>query len=196
MIEPMYSANTKTKKRIGKKWIAVLIVIVLLAGGAVYWRLRVYKPASEVITVAGQPSPSAQPDTSANSPTLKKQPASNTGRSIGGGTDTKGRATASTSPSQWITAKSGDITVKQPPANAALQSGDVLSGTAKVGTVNFRLTDNSVGVISEGTLQVVSGKFSGKLGFTAHSSSGRLDVFSTNSQGVELNEIQIAVSFK
>jgi hypothetical protein len=31
--------------------------------------------------------------------------------------------------------------------------------------------------------------------FTPHSSSGRLDVFSTNDQGVELNEVQISVSF-
>jgi hypothetical protein len=178
-----------------KRWIAIAMVLVALLAGGIYWRFRIYRPASEIITTAGNLSQDSTPNDSANSPPPKKQPTSNTGRTIGGGADTKGQASTSTNSNQWIVSKSGNITVRQPVANATLHSGDILSGTAKVGAVNFRLIDNSVGVISEGTLQVVNGKFSGKLGFTAHSSSGRLDVFSTSPDGAEFNEIQIAVKF-
>jgi cytoskeletal protein RodZ len=191
----MYSTNNKKNKRFAKKWIVLLVVAVLLIGGGVYWRLRIYKPASEVITTAGNLSQGATPNVSVNSPSQKKQPTSNTGRTIGGGIDTKGQTGTTTNPSQWITSKSGTITVEQPIANATVHSGSYLVGTAKVGTVSFRLSDDSVGEIAEGTLQVVNGKFSGKLGFTPHASAGELDVFSTNSRGVEFNEIQIAVRF-
>lgn len=193
-----YSTKTKNKtKNSGyKKWLIVLAVLVIFIGGGLYWRLRVYKPASQVITTAGSiPKSPTTSSSSTTSPPPKKQPTSNTGRTIGGGTDTQGSSTATTNKSQWITSKSGTITVEQPIANATLHSGDILSGTAKVDTVNFRLIDDSVGVIADGTLQVVDGKFSGKLGFTPHASTGRLDIFSTDSQGVEQNEIEIGVKY-
>jgi hypothetical protein len=191
----MHLYKTKTNKRVGKKWIAIAVVVVLVIGGT-YWRLRIYKPASEVITTAGNLTQSTAPSTSTNSPPPKKQPTSNVGLDDGGAADTSGQTTATTNQSQWITSKSGAITVEQPVANATLSSGDYLVGTAKVGAVSFRLSDTSDGQIATGTLQVVNGKFSGKLSFTAHSSDGELDVFSTNSQGVEFNIIQIAVKFK
>lgn len=191
----MYTTNNKTKSRFNKKWIAAL-VLILLVGGAVFWRLRIYKPASEAITTAGNLTQNTTPNTSTNSPPPKKQPTSNVGLNDGGAADTSGQTTATTNQSQWITSKSGAITVEQPVANATLSSSDYLVGAAKVSAVSFRLSDTSDGQIATGTLQVVNGKFSGKLSFTAHSSDGELDVFSTNSQGVEFNIIQIAVKFK
>jgi len=152
-------------------------------------------PATQVIVQVGKPTSVPKSNVSNTAPPAAKSPAAGSSTLISGGTDTNGAANASTDPSQWVVSDSGNITVKQPVANAKLQSGAVLSGSAKVSTVNFRLIDSNVGVISEGTLNVVNGNFSGTLNFTPQSSSGRLDVFSTDSQGVELNEVQISVSF-
>lgn len=154
-----------------------------------------HKPAAQVVTAAGKTLPKAEPNVSGSSPDTPLQPRGGVGKSVGGGTDTGGTVRSSTDPSRWITSKSGNITVQQPLANAMLENGAVLSGTAKVDTIHFRLIDNKVGVIAEGTLNVVEGKFSGTLHFTPNSSTGRLDVFSTDASGVELNEIQIGVQF-
>ena len=193
--------NTKRQKRFFSKpfWLTLVAVILigivvaaaLEATGTVHW---FRKPAAEIIVTAGHPSPPPANNVSGQQSTPSKQPTSNTGSAIGGGTDTSGQITSpSTNSSQWITSKSGDITVQQPIANATLHSGDTISGTAKVSTVNFRLIDNATGVISEGTFNVVNGSFSGTITFTPHSNSGRLDIFSTSSDGTELNEVQISV---
>lgn len=174
-----------------------MIVLLVLVAGGFYWWHFVRTPASKVVTKAGNFSSNTKPSNSANNPTAKKQPTgnSNIGRTISGATDTNGQSGTATNSSQWITSTSGNITVEQPIANATFASGDTLSGTAKVSSVNFRLIDNSVGVISEGSLNVVNGKFSGKINFTPHSSGGQLDVFSTDANGAEINEIQIAIKY-
>jgi hypothetical protein len=189
------ATKTPTPKKGITRRTAVIVVIVLLVatGGGVYWWH--HKPAAQVVTKAGNFSGTSTPANSSNTPAPKKQPTDNAGRTVSGGTDTNGQTSANTNSSQWITSKSGDITVEQPIADATLQSGATLSGTAKISTVHFRLIDNAVGVISEGTLNVVNGKFSGSLNFTSHSSTGQLDVFSTDADGVEINEIQIAIKF-
>ncbi len=185
--------TSKSKK---KFWIIAAVLLVLIVASGAYWWHFVRTPAIKEITKAGNFSTNNTPANSVNNPAPKKTPtSSNAQHSIGGPTDSNGQATANTNSSQWITSSSGNITVEQPLANASIHSGTTLSGTAKVNAVNYRLIDASVGVISEGTLNVVNGKFSGNLNFTPHSSGGRLDVFSTAPNGAELNEIEIAVNF-
>jgi cytoskeletal protein RodZ len=189
------SQPVKPKKNTNKrKTIVTVVVVAFVVGGGLLWWFRYRTPATQIVTRAGN-IPKSTPANSASTPPSKKQPTDNAGRTISGGTDTNGQTNADTNSSQWITSKSGNITVEQPIADATLQSGSALSGTAKVSTVHYRLIDNSVGVISEGTLNIASGKFSGNLNFTSHSSTGQLDVFSTDANGVEINEIQIAVKF-
>lgn len=98
-------------------------------------------------------------------------------------------------PGQWTQSVSGVITVKQPLANSTLKNGDSVSGSAGVSRVQYRLIDNQVGVISQGFISVVGGNFSATISFTPHSSSGRLDVFSTDQNGKEINEVQLPVNF-
>lgn len=153
--------------------------------------------AAKVVVKAGRPTPVPKNNVSKGTVTPAKDPNANAGlnSNAGGAKDTGGTTSASTDSSKWVISQSGNITVKQPIANATLKSGGVLSGSSKLEKVNFRLIDSSVGVIAQGTLTVVNGNFSGTLNFTPHSSSGRLDVFSTDDQGVELNEVQISVGF-
>jgi hypothetical protein len=132
-----------------------------------------------------------------SAPTAHQTPTNTTSQGGGGVVDQKGQ-TAGTlpPPSQWASSSSGNITLQQPSANTVVKSGDTLSGLAKVGTVQFILKDNSIGLIAQGTLSVVSGKFSGVLQFTPHSKSGTLEVYYPNpSNGAEEDVVEINVSF-
>ena len=150
-------------------------------------------PSTEVITAGTPVVAPKQSDSTQTDP--EKTPTSNVSRAQGGAVDTGGSALPTSNSSQWVISQSGYITVKSPTANAKLTDGSVISGSAKVGEIHYRLIDNVVGVVAQGTLSVVNGNFSGILHFQPKGTGGRLDVFSTDSGGVEYNEVQINVSF-
>ena len=192
------------KKLIGRgvftaKGLALLALLVVLVVTALEVTNVTHffhtSPNTKAIKTTGKPLSQLKPNSSASQSPAKNP--STTSSSFGNGTavDTHGQAVATTNPSQWTTSVSGNITVKQPTANAKVQSGSVLSGSAKVSQVSYRLIDSNVGVIAQGTLSVVNDSFSGTLKFTPHSSTGRLDIFSTEANGAEINEVQITVAF-
>jgi len=175
------------------KYLLLIVAVATLATIA-FLTLRTKTPVNQRVVTAGRSSPTEAPkDTNSQ---VNKTPGSNSGsRDIGNATDTNGTASSSTNSNQWVTSASDVITVKQPLANAKFQNGDTLSGSSKVSPVHYRLSDNKVGVISQGVLNVVNGNFSGAIHFNPQGTGGRLDVFSTDTGGVEYNEIQINVSF-
>lgn len=109
--------------------------------------------------------------------------------------DNQGQAPSSvpSNESQWLTSASGVITVKLPTENTTFKSGDKLYGSGSVSSVQYRLIDDVIGVISQGTISVVNGNFSATVNFVAQGKTGRLDVFSTDAQGRELNEVQVPI---
>lgn len=155
-------------------------------------------PAANVVVTVGTPvkTPSTK-----NPASTESQPnkilSSNSSVQNSGATDNHGASSSITDPQQWVVSKSGNITVKQPTANATVKTSSVVSGSAKVSEVQYRLIDDSKGVLATGPISVVNGNFSATLNFTHSASSGRLDIFSydPNNAGVEINEIQIAVKF-
>jgi hypothetical protein len=154
--------------------------------------------SSKVVVTAGTPvAPKTSSSPAQSTPKTATGNSSNLDatRNSGVAVDTKGSAPASTDSSQWTISSSGLITVKQPTANSRLQDGSSIVGSSKLDQVHYRLKDNKVGVIAQGTLDVVNGNFSGTLHFQPQGTGGQLDVFSTDSQGVEYNEVQIYVSF-
>lgn len=187
--------RTGTKHLLGKRLTVglALIVAALIAFGL--WH-HFHANTTSGNSNGGTANTAAK--TSQSAKPAKKVPTSNNSasRNAGGSTDTNGQTSATTDPSQWTTSSSGLVTVKQPIANSTLKSGDSLSGSAKnVSKVNWRLVDDKVGVIATGALNVVNGNFSGILHFNPQGNSGHLDVFSTNSQGVEYNEVRIDLSY-
>lgn len=72
--------------------------------------------------------------------------------------------------------------------------GDVY-GVATVDKVQYRLIDNTAGVISQGFINVVNGNFSAAITFKPYASTGRLDVYSLDANGREVNEVQVPVNF-
>jgi hypothetical protein len=198
----MVTRRSKQKKGLLRP--ALLISAVLVATGLGMFALELtntthvfhhQKPQSKGIVSVGDPvappSQSSQNPASGSSDDRNFSP----GQTQGGATDTHGSASTTTDSSQWVISENGYITVRSPLANTKLKDGSVVAGTAKVDQVSYRLTDNTVGVVAQGQLGVVDGKFSGSLHFTPKGTGGRLDVFSTDTSGVEYNEVQINVGF-
>ncbi len=175
-------------------------------------RLKVFIALVGIIVIAGviyaytKPKPKISPTPTSTITSLPSQPASNNGEkknqsstsaNKGNATDNQGQVSTpiTTSPSQWLSSASGVIIVKQPISGGTIKSGAELAGTAKAAKVQYRLIDNQAGVISEGFINVVGGNFSANVNFTSHGSSGRLDVFTSDDNGVESNEVQVPVNF-
>ena len=93
-----------------------------------------------------------------------------------------------------ISSGSGNITVTSPSQNSTFNSGDSLRGHAKVDRVHYRLIDNAVGVVVEGSSRVNSdGQFSAKFDFDSPGNKGRIDVFTVDENGIESDYVLIDV---
>ncbi len=188
------------KSQAKKRWLAAallaVLAIVLIAALEFTDTTHLFHkaiPPAKVIVAAGT-KPAGQDKPKQSSGLTEKKLTSGNGINQGTATDNQGGASA-TPESQWLVAKSGDITLKQPAANATLKDGAVISGSAKVSQVQYRLIDDQVGLLAQGSLKAVNGNFSGTLHFQPHSSGGRLDIFSYDASDAEINEIQVIVRY-
>ena len=179
---------------------AVLVVAILYLVSARIFHLQPFltnttdKPASNAQTTSKVPS--AQSNFTGGNP---RTPGASNDAGDSGNTVTDNNGNVSTTPpsSQWSKSKDGtSIVVYTPTANGTLASGDTLSGTSTGTSVSFRLVDNVSGVISQGKLAVVSGKFSGTFNFSTSATEGQVDVFNQASDQTESNNVTIPVSFK
>lgn len=184
-----------------KLLLPILLCLLLILGALELFNVTNFyhsgAPAAEVVVTAGKPDAKPKTSTSESSGSnQEKIPTSNNSSNNGGAVDNQG-VQEQTDSQQWTTSKSGVITVKQPAANATLKNGSIVSGSAQLSEVQYRLIDDLKGVLATGPISVVDGNFSASLKFTNTAQSGRLDVFSydpTNS-GREINEVQIYVRF-
>lgn len=185
-IDAMARRNKKLFKSITRHPKTTVVVVIIAAAAGI-----VFKGDNQP---APTPAPTHKPAVSV--PAVKNNSGGSSSVAQGGATDNKGSGATSTSPSDWASSSSGKITLQQPTAGSTLRSGDTLSGTAKVDTVQYRLVDDSVGVLAQGSLSVVNGKFSGVLNFTPHSSSGKLDIFSYSNgpYSSEVNNIEVSLT--
>lgn len=164
--------------------IAGLVIAAAVIGGLV-WR---HHHQTATNTAGGGSS-------TALTPAHASKPKSNSSSNLaqGGAVDTHGSGVATSPTSSSTSSESGLITVYTPSSGGTLRPGDTISGVAKVSTVRYRLVDDSVGVLAQGSLSVVKGKFSGVIEFQPRSSSGQLDVFSYSSAGAEINSIKVDI---
>lgn len=177
-----------------RRWLLVSLLIVIAGGGYFAWNHYHHKaPASSPAAyTSGSKVTAAPPDNNAQRTPVSQ----NTATNQGGAVDKNGQSSSTpTDSSQWSTSTSGLLTLKTPVKNANFKSGDSIYGAASSGPVQFRLIDNQVGVIAQGSINVVNGNFSAVASFKAYGSGGRLDVFNTDSNGKEINEVQVPVSF-
>lgn len=184
-----------------KKRLILLGVLVLLAS-LTAWLLipnssrdRFLNESAEEATDNAQTTsttPTAQSDyTSGND-----RPVSNQDKNEGLVVDNHGNVGNVPSEDQWTSSNSGQITVYFPAQNALLADGDSLSGSSSLSEISFRLIDSVSGLIAQGQITVVNGKFSGTFDFNTSANEGRLDVFGVASDGTEFSEIEIPVRFR
>ncbi|HET9174013.1 MAG TPA: hypothetical protein VFN56_01885 [Candidatus Saccharimonadales bacterium] len=180
--------NNPSRKKFS---LIVLFVLLLLAGAVSLYIIHTKSSAASKVppaVVHGTPSKPVPHQSNSTPSTALPQ---------GGAIDTNGQQPANTpDSSHWMTSASGNITLQQPYNNQTIQSGAPISGLAKVSSVQFVLTDDTVGLIAQGSLNVVNGQFSGTLHFTAHASHGKIEVYSPNPEtGAEENIISAEVNF-
>jgi hypothetical protein len=185
----LFDMVTKNKTKNRKKLFSAVVLLLVLAVALFLVQRHYRKPKSAPATTT-RSSAANQPSQNTPSPAPTKA-------NPGGVVDKNGQVSGSVPPaSQWTTSTSGNITLQQPAAGSIVQTGDTISGLAKVSTVQFILTDNSVGLIDQGTLNVVNGKFAGTLAFAVQSDGGKLEVYSPNpTTGAEEDIININVNF-
>lgn len=172
-----------------KKVLIISLAVLLAAGAAGVWYVK-YRHTAETAKTTST-SKTAQKDYSDGG----DRESNSGGIQKGGAVDTGGTGVPNTT--SGISSASGLITVGKPLKDALLENGSVIGGTAKdLKQVQYRLIDNQVGVIAEGSLRVVNGAFSGTLQFDPHSASGRLDIFTYTNLSEEENNIEIPVNFK
>lgn len=147
--------------------------------------------AAIVAYYLGSPAPNTS--TSSGSSATSKPRGSTEDIAQGGAVDNKGSGVAKTPATEWASSESGLITLRSPLSGSLVKTGDTISGTAKVSTVQYRLVDDEAGVLAQGPLSVVDGKFSGRLSFGHQANSGKLDIFSYDSNGAETNSISIKI---
>lgn len=184
----MSHKKSKTKKAI---IVTVLMVLLIVAVGAFgLWEHHNKSNSKNNSQFVAQTH-----STITTPPTQHSISNSSSGAGQGGVIDQNGKSSNSTSETQSTTSSSGNITLYQPSKNELVSPGATLSGIAKISKVQFMLIDNESGLLAQGQLNVVDGKFSGLLQFKAQSSAGRLDVYSSNGTGAEINLIEIPVKF-
>ncbi len=183
---------------------SVVAVVLIVAIGIVVLVLELTNTThffhkSSVVRAPSKPI-SSLPASSKSANTINtKVPVGSSHLSQGGPTDEAGQVPSNTptDSSEWSVSASGDLTVKLPGAQQTLHSGSIITGvvSTKVSQVQYRLTDNVVGVISQGPIDVVNDNFTAFISFKSQGSSGRLDVFTTDASGKEFNEVQTPVNF-
>lgn len=184
----MKSYKIKSSKQNKKTGIIVLLLFSagIIIGGIFY--INEKKSQSPDIKDSEQTSQNEK----VNSET-SKEPAATPARD-GGALDTGGQDSTPSGVSS--SSESGKITVYQPSPNQLLTSGTVISGASSYSEISYRIIDDNIGVVGQGSLKVVNGKFSGTFSFSSSGQEGRLDVFRALEDGREIDIIEIPVRYK
>ena len=149
----------KNNTRIYFIGLGVLIVIAALVGGLLAYKLHRNKNTTDTTDAK----------TTSTAPMAQQDYTSGGDRPIASNTTDKGSAAVADSQgqqatvpdkSQWIVSKTGEITVYTPQNNQLLINGIEVTGASTLPTVNYRVIDDVSGMISQGQLTVVAGKFS------------------------------------
>jgi len=181
--------------------IAILLMVIVL----VIWALE-KRNVIDLYSPYQPPTANDEAKTTSTAPSAQedfndgdvRQPGSSLQENEGTGliNDQRGVASTKTNPNNWVTSTSGEITLHSPAKNDLVKTGIEVSGTSTLNNVSYRVIDNVSGVIAEGELIVVNGKFAGILNFNTSATEGRFDLFGTKYDGVEFSNIETPIRFE
>ena len=193
-----YSSRKTTKKPLSsrRKILLLILVPILLFAGGVYAYTQIYDTDND--SEDSTESPAASDDFEADSDRDVGEPLERSGASTDTSSDEDQPENNDTDDRQdnasGISSDSGNITVTSPGNGDNFNSGDTLRGRATVDRVHYRLIDNTVGVVIEGSSRVnEEGRFSAKFDFDSPGNAGRIDVFTIDENGIESDYIFIDV---
>lgn len=186
------SKNKITLLVVGSVFVLLLIILALEKAHIINLYASKHVPITNNDAQTTSTAPTAQDNFTDGD---DRQPAS-TSRNEGVVADTGGNIQSTPTQNQWTSSKDGNITVYSPAKDSKVISGDSVSGASKLTSISFRLIDDVKGVIAQGSLSVVDGKFSGKFNFSTTGTNGRLDIFSVSDDGVESSNIELPVRFR
>ena len=174
--------------------IAILVIVAVVAG--IYISKRNDKNAESIDTAAKTTSTAASAQENYNSGSDRTPSTTNSNDGAATVTDTNGNQATSADKSQWTVSKSGEITVYSPIKDQILSNGATLSGASSLPVIYYRIIDNISGMITQGQLNVVNGKYSGTVNFTTKATEGRLDIYGADDSGKEFSNVEVAIRFK
>lgn len=90
---------------------------------------------------------------------------------------------------------SGVITLFTPTKNQRINQSVRVTGSSHVPVVHYRISDDVSGMIGNGQLTVKNGLFSGDLSVNTTAQRGTFEVYSFDSQGREINNINIEIFY-
>lgn len=190
----MRISKQKQRKQSIPKWFIILILSVALLGGylvyAAYNNMWPFPAKSPSSTNTNTTVPNDNEEYVQNGGGSGQDDSPTAGSGI---TDTEGKnVNASNS---GVSSDSQNITLYNPVKNQRLKSGDSITGKASTQTVYYRISDDINGMISNGQLKVVDGKFSGIINVNTSAKNGTFEVYSFNTEGQEINNINIEVTY-
>lgn len=184
----------KQKKFNNKYRLLILVVALITLSGIGFLILKNDKNPAQSEDKTTSTAPSAQEDfTGGGDRPVASTPEDKGTASV---SDTQGQQSTAPDKSQWSSSSTGEITVYTPSKDKLLVSGDVISGESTLSIINYRIIDNVSGMISQGQLSVVNGKFSGTVSFTTTATGGRLDIYGATDSGKEFGNVEIPVRFR
>lgn len=172
------------RQKFSKKLVFTLFTLLLVASGSFYFWQQKTKTVDDPISVVADPNFKDGTDR-----TQLQSVERNAGIKETSGEDVDTNQEA-------LTSETGAISVVTPKNNQLVKPGDRLAGLSKLDRVYFRLIDDKIGVLTQGSLKVVDGKFSGIFEFQTDAAQGRLDIFNIIDGGVEADVIEIDITFK
>jgi len=191
----MYS---KKRNRLRKKLLLMAAILVTIVGGyLIYaksvniWPLQSYRSDTPTISEPKINKSSSDQDVAQKNETNATQGNNSTNGT--GVVDTNGVGVSKNQ--SGISSASGMITLFTPKENQKLSDGVSVEGKSSVDAVQYRLKDSLHGVISQGRLTVKNGVFSGTLKIHTNATEGTFEVYSSDAQGREVNNIKVEVRY-
>jgi hypothetical protein len=186
------------KKHLSPLSIITVVVFLLIATGTYLFLGRNRKDAETAIYSNGAETTSQQPSAQAEfTQGTEREPGNSLNEGAGSASisDSRGAEANQEDNQTTLSSDSGKITLSSPYDSSVLANGSIINGVSSLARVNYRIIDDVSGVIATGSLEVVDGKFSGRIQFETSANKGRLDIFGLNDDLTEHSNIEVSVSF-